>query len=257
MEVLSTIVTYVNSSPRLRIVGIIYMHRIIDKRVTATSRMNLRMLQALCGEHFYQNVVLTTTMWDTAPVGLLADLERREAELNASSAYWAGMLEKGSGYARYLGTAVSGKGVVDACISKYDPPALNIALEMRNGISLEDTAAGRILTAELRKREEKKRRELIEEAEEEEMEKDALLAQKMETEAQLRDMEGRVRLGETRAHPLPKSLRRTDQNGWLGFNQDDHTHGSGHHGGLAPKQHGRYFVRRGRRPGLLGNFFTT
>ena len=256
MEVLSAIVAYLDANPQLCIVGIIYMHRITDRRVTATSRMNLRMLQALCGEHFFQNIVLTTTMWDAAPSNLLEDLEHREAELNASGAFWAGMIEKGSRYARYFGTAASGKAVVGIGINKYDPPLLNVLLEMRDGRSLEDTSAGQILTAELRKREEKKRRELMDEAEEEKKEKDALLAQKMEKEVQLRNMEERARADGTRTHGLATSSRRMGGDSWLGSGQHDHTQGTERHERLTPSQHRRFFVHKGKRPGSLGGFFT-
>ena len=89
-----------------------------------------------------------------------------------------------------------------------------------------------------------------------EEEKHALLARKMEKAAQLRDVEERVRRDEMRAHGLAKSLRRTDGDGWLGSNHVDHALGSDRHDGLVPKQHGRFLVRKGKRPGSLGRFLT-
>ena len=191
MEVLDAIVRYIQGEQSARIIGIIYMYQIIEKRITSAAARNLRMLQALCGEHFYQNVVLTTTMWGTVPSAGISEIETREAQLNGGSAFWADMMEKGSGYARYNDTVASGRAILETCLSKRNPPPLNIVLELRRGkMSLEDTSAGPIITAELRKREEKKRQELLEEEREEAM----LLQARKEEEAQLRAAEEQVLL---------------------------------------------------------------
>ncbi len=82
MEILASIVSCLQDRRYPPLVGIIYMHRITDKKLTGASRMNLDMLQALCGEHYFQNVLLVTSMWDTIPPGrLLMEYESREAEL--------------------------------------------------------------------------------------------------------------------------------------------------------------------------------
>jgi len=185
MEVLGSIVEYLRKERQGNIVGIIYMHRITDKRILGSSRMNLRMLQALCGEHFFQNVVLATTMWGTVPKKILPDLETREAELNGSTVFWADMLERGSKYSRYENTIVSAREIIGTCLERINAPTLNIVLEIRRGLSLEDTSAGRILTEELRKREEKRRQELLEEEAEE---KQYLQQKKAEKEAEIKLM---------------------------------------------------------------------
>ena len=165
MEILDTIVKLLQSDPRLRVVAVIYLHRITDNRITRPSRMNLRMLEAMCGEHFYQNVVLATTMWENTPENLLGKMKQREDELNHSRAFWADMIQKGSTYKRHLGTVETGKEIMGLCLAKHNPPRMQVLLEMGQGISLENTAAGTILTAELREQEAKKRRELEEERE--------------------------------------------------------------------------------------------
>ena len=201
MEVLEAIVRYIQREQSPRVIGIIYMYKIIEKRITGAAARNLRMLQALCGEHFYQNVVLTTTMWGTVPSAVFPELETREAQLNGGKAFWADMIEKGSEYARYDDTVASGRAILEACLSKRNPPPLNIVLELkRHKISLEDTSAGRIITAELRKREEKKRQELLEEEREEAM----LLQARKEKEAQVRAAEEQVLQARTRSVAVPR-----------------------------------------------------
>jgi hypothetical protein len=188
MDILDSIVKYVQTKAHSQIAGIIYLHRITDKRITGSSRMNLRMLKALCGKHFFQNVVLTTTMWGTVTAKVIPDLETREAELNGTSAFWADMIEKGAQYARYDNSEARGRAILDMCLARRSAPILNILLEMQQGRRLEDTSAGLILTEELRKREERKREEIRQEQEDE---REALQRQKVEMEERLRAVEGK------------------------------------------------------------------
>ena len=86
--ILGCIVDYLRSDTRLWVLAVIYLHRINDKRITGTSLLSLRIFQDFCGEHFYQNVVLATTMWGTVPKELSRQLEDREAELNGPDVFW-------------------------------------------------------------------------------------------------------------------------------------------------------------------------
>lgn len=89
--------------------------------------------------------------------------------------------------------------MVDVCVNTRNRLALSTTQEMKDGKDQKGTLPGPILTAGVHKWEHKKRRELIERAEEEN-EKDALLAQIMDQEAQARDVEEKVKLKEARAH---------------------------------------------------------
>ena len=150
------------------------------------------MFQNFCGEFFYQNVILATTMWGVVPEKLLPDLERRETELNESDVFWGDMIPKGSTYKRYLSTIESGKAILDVYTRKRDPLLLKIFLEMRQGCNLETTSAGQTITAEFRKREEMKRQELQEEVVEAERERRILEAKKEAQVAQLGNRQNRV-----------------------------------------------------------------
>jgi hypothetical protein len=150
--------------------------------------MNLKMLKALCGEHFFQNVVLTTTMWGTVPAKVIPDLEAREAELNGTPAFWADMMEKGAQYARYDNSEPKGRAIVEMCLAHRSAPALNILLEMQKGVRLEDTSAGLVLTEKLREREERRREEIRQEQEEE---REFLQRQEVEMERRLKAVEGK------------------------------------------------------------------
>ncbi|KAL2356302.1 hypothetical protein BJ546DRAFT_824474, partial [Cryomyces antarcticus] len=56
-------VSYVN---RVNTSGIVYLHRILDDRMSGTSKMNITMFKSLCGYSAYSNVVIATTMWNQA-----------------------------------------------------------------------------------------------------------------------------------------------------------------------------------------------
>jgi hypothetical protein len=187
MEILASIVSCPQDRRYPPLVGIIYMHRITDKKLTGASRMNLDMRRALCGEHYFQNVLLVTSMWDTIPPSRpLTEYESREAEL-MSTEFWGDLIDKGATMMRYNREQGSGIDIVDMLCKKHQAPALGIELELQRGVELEKTTAGRVLTAELRRREEKRRWEQEEDEEEERL----LQAQVAQTQAQLEHIERR------------------------------------------------------------------
>ena len=194
LDTLGTIVEYLRGAPQLYVVLALYLHPITENRVTATHRINLRTFQAMCGEHFCQNTIVATTMWNTAPKHSIESLERRKRQLNESDAFWGDMIRKGSIYRRFLGDTNSGMTIVATSLDKLgkNAPPLNILLELRRpDTKLKDTAAGSILTEEMKKQEERRRLELIKEREELEAEMEEKKAQ----EAQLTNTQQQLNLG--------------------------------------------------------------
>ncbi|RDW72915.1 hypothetical protein BP6252_06822 [Coleophoma cylindrospora] len=171
IDILNSIVSYLQS--HRPVMGIIYMHRITDKRMTGTTLMNLQILQALAGVQFLKNVVCVTSMWNTIPSSVpREEIERREAQLIASTEFWGSMIDAGARPERFLGERASALRIVDLLCERtaQQVPQLGILTELAEGCSLEDTSAGKILTAELRRKEEKRLRELREEEEEDKRE---------------------------------------------------------------------------------------
>ena len=64
-----------------KLAGVIYVHRISDKRFTGISGRNFSMFRKLCGDETLKNVVLVTNMWDevTPEVG-----KEREKQLSGN-----------------------------------------------------------------------------------------------------------------------------------------------------------------------------
>lgn len=169
-EILKSIVDYLHVN-KLQVIAVIYVHRITERKLTGSTKINLRMLRAICGDHFIQNIVFVTSMWTTLPPEELSDAYQREREFTKNPAFWGELLDKGARYFRWDETkqirdSKRADDIVDFCEVKNGAPPLNILWEFKKGMSLEDTTAGRILTEELRKRQEKERQALIEEREE-------------------------------------------------------------------------------------------
>jgi GTP-binding protein EngB required for normal cell division len=167
LEVLQSIVGYIQTR-NLKIISVIYFHRVTDKKITGSTKLNLRMLRAFCGEHFFQNIVLATTMWSAFPDASMEENMGREADLNTSDLFWADMIEKGALYVRWDETrrvehAMSAEQILRFCMRKKDAPALNIMLELSEGKSLKNTTSGYVLVQELEEKRAKRYRDLVEE----------------------------------------------------------------------------------------------
>ena len=113
--------------------------------MAGTPLKNLRMFEKLCGEDF-ENVVLTTTMWDEVEpeVG-----EMREAQLK--SEYWKIMIDRGSSVQRFHQDQKSAFEVLSPIINRVNTKsALLLQKEVNDlGLQLKQTTAGRTLHAEL------------------------------------------------------------------------------------------------------------
>jgi hypothetical protein len=121
--------------------GIIYLHQITHNRVEGPSLRNINMFQKLCGDNGLRNVVLATTMWDTASTD--KEIERfveREQELTQD--FWDRMIEKGSQVRRYWNDRDTAEQLIRELI-QHTPIALDIQSELVDEHkNLADTAAG-------------------------------------------------------------------------------------------------------------------
>lgn len=135
--------TYNNN---LKLTGIIYMHRIIDPRMTHGGMSNLAMFRKLCGSDPMPNVILATSFWGkvTQEEGL-----EREEQLRTNPDFWAEMIEDGAQIARFENSRESGLALIETLIGK-DRISLRIQKEMcEDGIPLAQTQAGEHVNAEL------------------------------------------------------------------------------------------------------------
>ncbi|KAH7129196.1 P-loop containing nucleoside triphosphate hydrolase protein [Dactylonectria macrodidyma] len=71
--------------------GIVYLHRIVDVRMTGSAVSQLRYVRKLCGTQSFKKVAFVTTFWDVVHKDMG---ERREDELREN--FWSAEMEHGA-----------------------------------------------------------------------------------------------------------------------------------------------------------------
>lgn len=141
-DILKEISTYISGTNKetLRLSGVLYLHRITDKRVGGTVLKNLSMFEKLVGEHNMSNVILLTTMWGNLPPS--EDGETRVRELTGKGKFWGGMIASGAKHEKYHGTKADAYRIVRQML-KNQPVTLQIQQDLADGKKLPETAAGK------------------------------------------------------------------------------------------------------------------
>ena len=133
-----------------RLAGLIYMHRISDRRFSGIAGKNFKIFRDLCGEKSLKNVVLVTNMWGGVSVEVG---EAREREL--SSDFLKPALDKGARMVRHHNTQQSTHDILRRIMNNH-PVVLQIQHELvEERKDVVNTSAGKRINAEL---EETKRR---------------------------------------------------------------------------------------------------
>ena len=127
-----------------KLAGVIYVHRISDRRFSGITGRNFKIFRELCGEKSLKNVVLVTNMWGevSQDVG-----EAREREL--ASAFLKPALDKGAQMVRHHNTEQSAHDVIRRIINNH-PVVLQIQREIVDEHKdVANTAAGEAVNTEL------------------------------------------------------------------------------------------------------------
>lgn len=126
--------------------------------MTGAAMKNLRMFRKLCGEEGLSCVVLATTMWSRTPT---EREERREKELISQEDFWAGMIRRGSTVFRQDSGSFSATEIIRFILSQRRQVTLKIQQEMAGGMTLDQTAAGQEVQAEIDKLKAKHQEEMV------------------------------------------------------------------------------------------------
>ncbi|KAG8741177.1 hypothetical protein FRC10_003222 [Ceratobasidium sp. 414] len=142
----------------MKLKGLVYMHRITDMRMMGASARTFRLLRSLCGAETLSNVVIVTNMWSDPPT---EDELLREDQLKTE--FFKTALDNGAQMMRRPALGMkTAHDVIRALLPKQSK-VLDIQDELVNqGISLQDTAAGKVVEAELRFKLDKQERDLRE-----------------------------------------------------------------------------------------------
>jgi hypothetical protein len=141
MDIMSSLASWIQSN-KCTVGGVVYLHRITDRRFTGCSRMSLNILMAMCGERFFPHIVLASTMWNGLPSDrAVAEAEACEYELFDS--FWADMLRKGAMPMRYMGSRESGQVIIKAVLATHSAPLMSLEIELQDRC-IEGTVVGRL-----------------------------------------------------------------------------------------------------------------
>jgi hypothetical protein len=152
--------TYANG---IKIAGIIYLHPITQTRMTGTSMRDLQLLDAICGETFFSNVVLATSNWDRLSNPRDQRYARAREVALQEMALWEYMLRIGSKIYRHNNTKESALRIVDHIHSLKGNTSLRIQQEMiEQKFNLDQTIAGQQVQNHLLATMEQHKEELLE-----------------------------------------------------------------------------------------------
>ncbi|KLO86380.1 uncharacterized protein LW93_11155 [Fusarium fujikuroi] len=112
LEILKEI-SYITSTiykHRMKLAGILYLHRISDNRVSGSAAKNFTLLQRICGPDAASRVFLITTMWDQIKTRGpdYREAEMRETRLSSTIEFWGALCQQGSQTRRWLGDYETG-----------------------------------------------------------------------------------------------------------------------------------------------------
>ena len=178
------ITRYQNGS---QLAGLIYVHRISDKRFGGISGRNFKIFRELCGETSLKNVVIVTNMWGDVSHDVGEDRERELA-----SKFLKPALDRGAQMVRHHNTEQSAHDVIRRIMNNH-PVVLQIQREIVDEHrDITNTAAAEAVNAELAeeaKRQEAELRKVQEERERALREKEEEARRKREEEERRREEE--------------------------------------------------------------------
>ncbi|KAF9449507.1 hypothetical protein P691DRAFT_852465 [Macrolepiota fuliginosa MF-IS2] len=151
MEILDMISKWLEKTYRkkIKLTGILYLHRITDNRMAGTPLRNLRLFGELCGDVAMGRVALVTTMWDKLRRPEAG--EKRENELREN--FWRGMLEKGSTVSRFDNTLNGAEEIIQGLIVEKNKRETLLLQEELVDLKrrLNETHAGQMLYSTLQR----------------------------------------------------------------------------------------------------------
>lgn len=171
----------------VKLSGLLYLHRITDRKMQGSALKSIHMFKALCGESSFRNVALVTTMWNfLEQSGAAPDSEvQREKELRSNDNFWGSMKKGGSHIARHSGGLQSAETIVSLLVDKHSPVVLDIQRQMVDEEkTLDETTAGKYMQKDLleaRRRHEKDKAELQQAMDDALKEKDGNMAAYLRT----------------------------------------------------------------------------
>lgn len=126
----------------IMLTGVIYLHRISDRRMGGIARENFRLFRKICGAGAMKNVFIVTTMWDdptvTEQVG-----RARERELQTKEIFYQPAMREGARMVRHQNGSESARSIVSSLLVRRLAEELQMQHELvEERKTVPDTAAG-------------------------------------------------------------------------------------------------------------------
>ncbi|KAH6869155.1 hypothetical protein B0T10DRAFT_594986 [Thelonectria olida] len=143
---------------KIRLRGILYLHRISDNRMGGCAHRNLSMFKKLCGHEGIKSVIFLTTFWEKVDEG---DGDSREQALKTTDNFWGFFVKRGARVRRHQNTPESALSAVQEFVPGHaDQPTeeVNLAIQTEmvdSGKNLDQTSAGQELQSEIERAREK------------------------------------------------------------------------------------------------------
>ncbi|KAF4955417.1 hypothetical protein FSARC_11849 [Fusarium sarcochroum] len=150
---------------KIKLRGILYLHRISDNRMGGCAQKNLVMFKRLCGPEGINNVTFVTTHWEKVDQ---AEGERRESTLQSTKEFWGFFVDKGATIRRHENNSDSALYIVEQFVpgwSSRTPDEVKLAIQTEmvdSGKDLNNTAAGQELQDSFAKERERMQQEMKE-----------------------------------------------------------------------------------------------
>jgi len=166
-EILSDISLFLGTLYRtpMRLVGIIYLQRITDIRMSGSSLKSIGMTERLCGLEACPGITIATTMWANLQMaeGGLEEGTARERQLLENMTFFGTLVKNGAKFRRHLGTKESAEGIMSELVRENATIVLDIQKQLvDDGLILGETPVGRYVQQDMLKQHQKYLKELQE-----------------------------------------------------------------------------------------------
>ncbi|KAN0072589.1 hypothetical protein V8E54_009518 [Elaphomyces granulatus] len=163
-EILSDISLFLGTLHRtpMRLVGIIYLQRITDIRMSGSSLKSIGMTERLCGLEACPGITIATTMWASLQMaeGGIEEGTARERQL---STFFGTLVKNGAKFKRHFGTKESAESIMSELVRENATIVLDIQKQLvDDGLILGETPVGRYVQQDMLKQHQKYLKELQE-----------------------------------------------------------------------------------------------
>jgi hypothetical protein len=143
-----------------KLLGILYLCRITDTRVQGAALKSINILQKMCGEEMFPNIIVVTTMWNQQEQTAEGGDKGKERENQLMQTFFAPMVQRGTQFRRHYGDRDNADAIVSELILRNQTVVLDLQKQMAHGLALSDTPVGQLVEQEQKELQRRYEREI-------------------------------------------------------------------------------------------------